>query len=152
MRRSYLLALIAVGLVVFLALSALLARAFSVGGAEQSAITAVLQDEARGDAAGIVSKIRDCSQSPACRGRAASVATALKGQGGVTVIKLDQSAGFSFGSTLGTARVAWRIGGGLPIVQCVRVRHAGNLLSGIRVELLEISRRIHSDADCPARY
>ena len=68
------------------------------------------------------------------------------------MIKLDPSAGFSLGSTLGTARVAWRIGNGLPIVQCVRVRRAGNLISGLRVELLEISRRIPSDHACPAKY
>jgi hypothetical protein len=151
-RRGYLFGLIALALVVFVVVGGLLARAFSVGGAEQSAITAVLQAEARGDPAAIVSRIKACGQSAACRSRAATNASALRNPGQVTVIKLDQSAGFSFGSTLGTARVAWRIGGGLPIVQCVKVRRAGNLLSGLRVELLEISRRIKSDHACPARY
>jgi hypothetical protein len=50
------------------------------------------------------------------------------------------------------ARVAWQAGGSLPIVQCLRVRRAGNAVSGLRVELLELSRRIASDADCPARF
>ena len=50
MRRSYLLALVAFGVVVVLVVSALLARAFSVDSAEQSAITGLLQAEARGDA------------------------------------------------------------------------------------------------------
>jgi hypothetical protein len=145
-------ALIALGVVVVLVVSALLARAFSVDSAEQSAITALLQAEARGDAAGMVVRIRDCGQSATCRARAATDAAALRRPGSVSVIKLDSSAGFSLGSTLGTARVAWRIGQGLPIVQCVRVRRAGNVLSGLRVELLEISRRIPSDKDCPARY
>jgi hypothetical protein len=151
-RRSYLLILIALGVVAFLFVSALLARALSVDGAEQSAITAVLKAEARGDAPGIVSRIRDCGLSAACRARATANAGALRSPGSVSVIKLDPSASFSLGSTLGTARVAWRIGGGLPIVQCVRVRRAGSVLSGLRVELLEISRRIPSDKDCPARY
>jgi hypothetical protein len=70
----------------------------------------------------------------------------------VTVIKFDSSAGFALGSTLGTARVAWRIGNGLPIVQCVRVKRAGNLIGGLHVELLEFSRRIPSDHACPATY
>jgi hypothetical protein len=48
--------------------------------------------------------------------------------------------------------VAWNVGGSLPIVQCVRVRHAGNVLSGFRIELLELSRRITTDAACPARF
>lgn len=152
MRRSYLLILIALGVVVFLFLSALLTRALSVSSAEQAAITSLVQAESRGDAAAIVGKIRDCGQTPSCRARADADAQALRHPGFVTVIKLDQSAGLSLGSTLGTARVAWRIGNGLPIVQCVRVRRAGNVLSGLRVELLEISRRIPSDHACPARY
>jgi hypothetical protein len=151
-RRSYLLTLIAAGVLAFLVVSALLARAFSVSGAEQSAITSLLQAEARGDAAAIVARIRDCSRSAACQARAQTDAAALRTGGSVSVIKLDPSAGFSLGSTLGTARVAWRVGNGLPIVQCIRVRRAGNVLSGLRVELLEISRRITSDKACPVRY
>jgi hypothetical protein len=76
----------------------------------------------------------------------------LKRSGSVLILQLTTSAGFSLGSTLGTARVAWRVGSALPIVQCVRVRRAGNALSGQRVELLEISVRIKTDGDCPARY
>jgi hypothetical protein len=34
----------------------------------------------------------------------------------------------------------------------VLVRRAGNIFSGLRIELLKISRRITSDKDCPARY
>jgi hypothetical protein len=151
-RRSYVFALIALGVVVFLAVSALLARALSIDGAEQSAITTLLQAEARGDTTSIVARIRDCGASPECQARAQANAQALRRPGSVSVIKLDPSAGFSLGSTLGTARVAWKIGNGLPIVQCVRVRRAGNVLSGLRVELLEISRRIPSDKPCPARY
>ena len=152
MRRSYLIALIALGIVVFVVVSALLARAFSIDGAEQSAITSVLQAEARGDVAAAVSGIRDCGRDPACRARAATNVAALRTPGPVTVIKFDSSAGFSLGSTLGTARIAWRIGNGLPIVQCVRVKRAGNLISGLHVELLEVSRRIPSDHACPAKY
>jgi hypothetical protein len=151
-RRGYQFALIGLGVVVFLVVSALLARAFSIDGAEQSAITTLLQAEARGDAAGMIERIKECGRSPACRARAATDAAALREPGQVNVIKLDASAGFSLGSTLGTARVVWRIADGLPIVQCVRVRRAGNLLNGLRVELLEISRRIPSDKDCPASY
>ena len=55
--------------------------------------------------------------------------------------------------TEGTARVAWNTSSyGLPIVQCVKVRRGGNPISGLKVELLVVSRRIASDAACPARY
>ena len=66
MRRSYLIVLIAVGLVVFLAVSAILARVFSIDGAERSAITALVQAEARGDQSGMIKQLYHCGD-PACR-------------------------------------------------------------------------------------
>lgn len=152
MPRLRLFLLIAAGLIVFLAISAILARVFSVDGAERTAITDLLQSEAQGNAAGMIGRIHACAPDPACRQRAAQDAASLKRAGSVKILELGSSAGFSLGSTLGTARVAWRAGGALPVVQCVRVRRAGNALGGLRVELLEISLRIKSNADCPAHY
>ena len=152
MRRLRLLALILLGLIVFLAISAVLARVLSVDSAERSAITSLVQAEARGDAPAMTRLIRGCAQDSACRRRALEDASRLRRVGSVKILELGSSAGFSFGSTLGTARVAWRAGNALPVVQCVLVRRAGNALSGLRVELLEISRRIKSDTACPARY
>jgi hypothetical protein len=97
-------------------------------------------------------KIRGCAASLSCQARVAADAAALRRAGTVLILQLNPSAGFSLGSTLGTARVAWRAGSALPVVQCVRVRRAGNALTGQHVELLEISARIKTSADCPARY
>ncbi|MFZ0042200.1 MAG: hypothetical protein WAK93_12900 [Solirubrobacteraceae bacterium] len=152
MRRPHRIALIVLGVVVFLAISALLARALSVGGAEDSAITDLVKAEARGDTAAVISLIHGCSAQPACRARAAADSVALKHHGQVSIAELNPSSSFSLGSTLGTARVAWLVGGSLPRVQCVRVRHAGNVLSGFRVQLLEVSTRIKGSEDCPAHY
>jgi hypothetical protein len=149
-RRPWIIAGIAVGLIVFLAISALLARAFSADGAERSAITSLVQAEARGDADGVVARIEGCGQDAGCRARATANAAALKHPGSVSILQLQPSAGFSLASTLGTARVAWDVGGSLPIVQCVRVRRAGNVLSGLRIELLSISPRLPGDATCPS--
>jgi hypothetical protein len=151
-RRPLVIGLIVLGVALFLAISALLARVLSVSGAEQAAITTLVEAEARGDARSVIAEIHGCSQSPACRSRAALNARELTRPGKVQLLELNQSAGFSLTSTLGTARVAWTAGNALPIVQCVRVRRAGNALSGLSVELLEVSRRIKTDADCPARY
>ncbi len=150
MRRFYIIAGIVVGLILFLVISALLARVFSVDGAERGAITSLLEAEARGDAGGVVERLHGCDRDPSCRARAAQNAARLKHPGVVSIIQLQPSAGFSLTSTLGTARVAWNVGGSLPIVQCVRVRRAGNALSGLRIELLEISPRLAGDATCPA--
>jgi hypothetical protein len=152
MRRPYVLLIVGVLIVVFLAISALLARVFSADGAERTAITSLVQAEARGDAGAVASQIQGCSQSAACRARAVANADALKRPGAVSILQLQSSAGFSLGSTEGTARVAWRIGRSLPIVQCVKVRRAGNALSGLHVELLEVSPRITSNRDCPTRF
>jgi hypothetical protein len=152
LRRPQIIALIALGVVVFLIISAVLARVLSVDGAERSAITSLVQHEARGDASAMVSAIDGCRASATCRQRVAQDAQELKRTGSVLVLSLNPSAGFSLSSTLGTARVAWRAGSHLPVTQCVRVRRAGNALSGLRVELLEISARIKTDGDCPAHY
>jgi hypothetical protein len=153
-RRSRLLALIAFGLVAFALVSALLARIWSSDSAEQSAVSALIRAEARGDAPAMVALIKGCSASAACRARASQDASELKIPGHVSILQYTSSTGFSLGSTLGTARVAWEvIDQTKPRVQCVRVRRAGNALSGITIELLTISLRLtHSDADCPARY
>ncbi len=152
MRRAHLISLIAAGVVVFLVVSALLARAFSVGGAENAAITALVKAEAGGDRTAVVSAIDGCHASAACRARAAALATRLRHPGSVSIIQLQPSSQFSLGSTLGTARVAWLAGGSSPRVQCIRVRHAGNVLSGFRVQLLEVSRRIAGGSVCPTRF
>jgi hypothetical protein len=153
-RRSRLLALIALGFVVFAVVSALLARIWSSDSAEQSAVTALLSDEARGDSQALISAIKGCAASPACRARAATDASALRRPGHVSIIEYTPSTGFSLSSTLGTARVVWEVVDETkPITQCVLVRRAGNALSGITIELLKVSLRLkRSDADCPAHY
>jgi hypothetical protein len=151
-RRAYLLSLIVLGVIVFLAISAVLARVFSVDGAERSAITGLIQAEARGDENGMIERIDGCPQSAACRERVAQNVAALAHPGQVLILQLNPSAGFSLTSTEGIARVAWEVGSSLPRTQCVRVRRAGNALSGLRVELLEISLRIPTDSVCPDQF
>jgi hypothetical protein len=152
MRRANKIALILLAIIVFLVISALLTRALSVGGAEDSAVADLVKAEAKGNTAAVISLISGCSSDPACRARAAEVSTTLKAPGSVSIAEMNASSNFSLTSTLGTARVAWLVGSSLPRVQCVRVRHAGNVVSGFRVQLLEVSARIKSDQDCPAHF
>jgi hypothetical protein len=152
MRRSRMIGLIALAVVLFLVVSALLARAFSVGGAENSALTALVRAEARGDAGGVVALVDGCAGNAACRARATQVSAALRHPGTVSIAQITASAGFSLGTTVGTARVAWLAGGSLPRVQCVRVRHDGNVLQGFTVQLLSVSARIGTGGDCPAHF
>ena len=63
MRRARIWLLSGLGVVVFLVISALLARALSVDGAERNAITGLVKSEARGDAAGMAALIQGCGAS-----------------------------------------------------------------------------------------
>lgn len=150
MRRSYLIA-IPVAIVLFLVISALLARVFNANSAEQSAITSLVTAEAHGDVSAIESDILGCRTTPSCLQQAVSNATRLKHPGAISIGELNPSTSFSIAGTEGTARVAWVAGGSLPITQCVRVRRTGNVLSGLHVELLAVTPRLKTDADCPAR-
>jgi hypothetical protein len=151
-RRRWIIAGIAAGIVVFLAIATLLTRALNVGDAENAAITNLVQAEARGDTAQVISLITGCRASAACRATATVNTAALRHSGGVSIAELNPSSTFSVTSTLGTARVAWVAGTSLPRVQCLRVRHAGSVVQGFTIELLVVSRRIASDADCPKRF
>jgi hypothetical protein len=153
MRRPKVLLLTGVVFVVFLLISAVLARIFSADSAQRSAIITILQDQARGDTNALISRIQGCESNAACRERAAYNAAHLKQPGQVSVLTLQTAAGgLTFGNSEGVARVAWRIGSGLPIVQCVRVRRAGNPITGLHVELLAVSKRIPSESDCPRSF
>ncbi len=148
--RRLVLALIAIGVLAFLGVSALLARAFSADGAERSAIVALITAEGRGDGAAVAAQLYGCSQRPGCRARADALSVGLRRAGKTEILALDPSTGFSLASTLGIARVAWNTAQDrLPVVQCVQVRRAGNVLRGLHIELLKVGPRVKSDSDCP---
>lgn len=151
MRRLYLV-LIALGILAFLAVSALLARVFSAEGAERSAITALVQGEARGDVSALVSRIHGCQASSPCQARIRQVSAGLRRPGSVSILSLTPSTSFSLASTTGVARVAWKVSTStLPVVQCVLVHRAGSAVSGLDIQLLALGPQIRSDADCPAQ-
>jgi hypothetical protein len=144
--------LLVLGVVIFLVVSAVLARILTVDNAEQQAVTALLSDQARGDAAAMIRRIDGCAHSPACQAGVRYNAANLKRPGQVVIVQYLPSSGFSMSSTVGVARVAYTVGSSRPIVQCVRIRRAGNPITGITFQLLVLSRRIYSDADCPTRF
>jgi hypothetical protein len=75
----------------------------------------------------------------------------MQHRGHVSILTIQSSAGFSLTGTTGAARVAWTVGSSLPIVQCVRVRRAGNVVSGFSVQLLAITSKLKGDATCPSQ-
>jgi len=148
-KRWILIAVPAVGL--FILISGLLARAFSLPNAEQAAVTDMVIAEARGDVGAVVAAIHGCAASAGCRAGIARDVQKLRHGGAVQVAQFSPSAGFSLTATTGVARVAWTAGGSLPIVQCVEVRRTGNVFSGQSVQLLALTPQIGGGADCPSK-
>ena len=148
MGRRLIITSVVLAVVVFVAISVMLARAFNADSAERSAVTDLATAEAHGDTAAAVAQLQDCTSTAACRARVARNAAAIHHAGNVQVLQLEPSTSFSLGSTLGNARIAFQVGGSLPTVQCVRVRRAGNVVSGLRIELLAVSAPLKGDATC----
>jgi hypothetical protein len=146
-RRTGVAIVVVLALVVFVGLSALLARGLSGAGAERSAVLAVLQAQARGDAPGMLARLPACRREPACARVTAERARALRRPGSVQILAYVPTTRFAITRTMGTARVAWRAGGSLPVVQCVKARRDGPV-TGAGVELLAISAPIAHDGSC----
>jgi hypothetical protein len=149
MGRSRRYLVLASAVVVFLLLSAGLARILSANGAERAAIRDALQAQAQGDSDALVAAIDGCAHDERCRETAAANAAALRSSGEVELARVDLSTSFSPFDTTGTARVVWKTPTRLTVVQCARVHRAGNAVSGIEVRLTALSRPIGRETSCP---
>ena len=135
------------GLFVFVGLSVLLARGLTGSGTERSDVLELVGAEARGDADAVLARMPACRREPACAQATRERVADLRRPGRVQILTYTPSARLALTRKVGTGRVAWRAGDGLPVVQCVRVRREGPLTGG-EVELLSISAPIASDGGC----
>ncbi len=141
-------ALIALVVVLFLAISGLLARFFATENVERDDILAVLRAEAVGNERGMLAQLSGCAADPKCVAVVRADAAYLHRNGSVKILDLTSENNHSLGSSTGPTRVAWTVIGHLPTVQCVTVKRSGNFFTGISVALLSIGRPINSEADC----
>lgn len=150
MRRPSRFLLLALSLLAFLAISLGLARVLSANSAERSAIVALLEAQASGDADEIVARIDGCERRPDCMARARANAERLRSSGAVDLVRLDASTSFSLGGTSGVARVVWKTPSRTTVVQCVDVRRGGDVVRGLSVDLRALSRPIDRESSCPS--
>ncbi|MBS1868150.1 MAG: hypothetical protein JSS99_00630 [Actinobacteria bacterium] len=150
MRRSVRILLLALALVAFLAVSVGLARVLNANGAERSAIVALIEAQARGDAPAMVARIDGCARRPDCVASARANAAGLRAPGRVELVRLDASTSFSLGGTSGVARVVWKTPSRETVVQCVSVRRGGDVIGGLSVLLRALSRPIGHQSACPS--
>src|SRR4051812_2253843 len=127
MRRPAVITAIVFGAVVFLTISFVLTRGLSGAGIERSETLAVLEAQARGDAAAVLARLPACRRVPACVSSTRERVRRLRRPGKVQILSFEPSVRLTLGRRTGSARVAWRAGTALPVVQCVRVRREGPL-------------------------
>lgn len=152
MSRPARLVLIAAAVVLFALVSAAVARVLSANSAERAEVERLVAAQAAGDSARAVGSVAGCAAEPSCVRRIRAIVRRVATPGAVNVLRLDPSTTAALGATTGTARVAWKAGRRLPVVQCVRVRRSGDLVSGFEVRLLRVSFPIPRESGCPARF
>ena len=147
MRRARVLIPVLFGLFFFIGLSVLLARGLTSSGTERADVLELVRAEARGDADAVLARLPACRREPACAQATRERVADLRRPGRVQILTYTPSARLALTRKVGTGRVAWRAGDGLPVVQCVRVRREGPLTGGA-VELLSVSAPIAADGGC----
>lgn len=150
MRRPARILLLVAGALAFLLVSLGLARVLNANGAERSAILALLEAQAGGDAEAMIERIDGCAEKPACVASARANAARLRAPGRVKLVRLDPSTSFSLGGGTGMARVVWNTPARTTVVQCVDVHRGGDVVGGLTVELRKLSRPIDREAGCPS--
>ena len=148
--RKRLKLLLAASIVVVALVGVVLARFLSVENAERDAALALIEAQARGDVRGMLSQLQGCSARPSCVAtvRADAGNPRLLRRGAVKILQLESNTAYTLTGATGETRLAWTVIGKLPVVQCVKVKRTGNVLSGIHVHLLALSGPIDNEAAC----
>jgi hypothetical protein len=145
--RRRLVSFVALGAIVFLAISLLLARYLSTENRERDAVYALLRDQARGDAQAMLKRFDGCDAR--CRANVEADARRLKRAGDVKILAYTSSTSYALGHAEGPTRVAWTIvNKQLPVVQCVQVERTGNVLAGTTINLRRLSVPIDRQGTC----
>ena len=148
MSRRLRLSLLAAGVLSFLAISLLLARYLTTENVERDDIFSLLRAEARGDAGAMLAQLDGCAHSPACASTVAADARRLRMPGDLKILATSSGTAYALSSSTAQTRVAWKVPGRLPVVQCVLVRRHGNFLTGLSVTLLALGPPLPGTADC----
>ena len=144
-RRTKLL--IALGVVLFLGVSFVLARYLSTENRERDAVYALLRDQARGDVPAMLARLDGCDAR--CRADVETDARRLARPGDVKILAYNSSTAYALGGASGPTRVAWTIvNRQLPVVQCVEVQRTGTVLTGRAINLRRLSVPIDSTGSC----
>ncbi len=135
-------------MLLFLAISAMLARFLSTENVERDDVLALLRAEAAGNEQGMISRLSGCRTSPVCLASVKANTAALRRHGPVKILSLTSHTAYSLTGATAPTRVAWTVLGHLPTVQCAKVKRTGNAITGVSVTLVSISAAIPNEGDC----
>jgi hypothetical protein len=104
--RGTRIALITAGVLLFLAISGILARYFSAENVERDHEWALMQAEARGDVPEMLAQLSGCRTSPSCVATVRADAASLRRPGAVELLSTQSTTNHSLGRSVGETRVA----------------------------------------------
>jgi hypothetical protein len=140
--------LIVAGVLLFVAISAALARFLSVENVERDDLAALIDAQAKGDVDGMLRELSGCRERPACVASVRANASRLRRPGAPKILSVKSSTAYSLAGARGDTRLAWTVIGRLPVVQCVEVHRTGTALTGIGIALVSLGAPISNEGDC----
>lgn len=148
MSRPLRISLIALAALVFAAVAILVARVLGASTTARNDVIELVKLQSKGAERDTVARIEGCAEDPACSARIRAQVRRLGNPAKVRILRIDDVANLSIGSRTDTARVVWKAGERLPVVQCVEVRRAGNPFTGYDIRILSLSPPIGREEDC----
>jgi hypothetical protein len=146
--RAGRIGLLAAAAAAFVVLSLVIARALTLGNAERDAVYRLVRAEAAGDQATVLSRVRGCAGDAACVGRVRRTIARVQHPGTAKLLRFDGPGGIALTGRSGPARVAWKVGTALPVVQCVRLRTTGDPVGGYTVRITGVDEPTALDEPC----
>ena len=148
MSRAGRIGLLAAAGAVFVVLSLVIARVLTIGNAERDAVYRLVRAEAAGDQAAVLSRVHGCAGDTACVARVRRTIARVQSPGTAKLLRFDGPGGIAVTGRSGSARVAWKVGAALPVVQCVRLRTTGNPVGGYTVRITRVDEPTALDEPC----
>lgn len=139
---------IGAAILVFVAISVILARWLSAENAERNKVTELLDAQARGDANAMLDQIDGCLHRPACVGAVRANTEKLRDAGKVDIVAYESDTSHALGAATGPTRVVWKTPNRLPTVQCVEIRRTGSIITGPSVTVTGVSEPIGRESPC----
>ena len=148
MSRAGRIGVLAAAVAVFVVFSLVIARVLTVGNAERDAVYRLVRAEAAGDQAAVLSRVHGCADDTGCVERVRRTIARVQHPGTAKLLRFDGPGGIALTGRSGSARVAWKVGTALPVVQCVRLRTTGNPVGGYTVRITGVEEPTALDEPC----